>query len=209
MQIISHRGFWKNKIGQNSISAFSEAIVNGFGIELDVRDLNQDMVIAHDLPHSKNINLLFEKVLELKNIHKIALAINIKADGLQDRIITLLKQYQISNYFLFDMAVPDAISYYRKGLRNIYSRQSEYELEPSFYGLCSGVWLDEFEEEWITQDVIKHHLKNQKKLCIVSPELHKKQNHLSRWQFYKSLNLGNNLSICTDYPDQANSFFNE
>lgn len=45
----------------------------------------------------------------------------------------------------------------------------------------------------ITKEVIEKHIKNNKQICIVSPDLHKRE-----WQHYKIID---NLMICTDYPE--------
>ena len=209
MQIISHRGFWNGKVKFNSIAAFEKSFAAGFGIEFDVRDLDGQLMVAHDLPRQNAGLPTFEELLQLyKSFNKdLPLAINIKADGLQEGIKNLLNQYQISNYFFFDIAVPDAIIYYKKDLKKIYTRQSEFEKTPSFYDIAIGVWMDEFSENWISQEILKTHLGNNKKVAIVSPELHKKTNHLARWQFYKNLPFSSKLAICTDFPDEAQKFF--
>ncbi len=207
MDIISHRGFWDDKIKPNSKESFVRALENGFGIEFDIRDLNKEIVISHDMPSLGN-NLTLAEFFEIYKSYKpTTLAVNIKSDGMQEKVMDLIEKYQISNYFLFDMSIPDAISYYKKGLKNIYTRQSEYEKYPSFYKEAKGVWIDEFYEDWVNLDVLASHVENGKKLAIVSPELHKKPDYLTRWKFYKSLNF--NLAICTDFPDKARSFFNE
>jgi hypothetical protein len=206
MDIIAHRGFWNREVKQNSAEAFAKALENGFGIEFDLRDLNQEIVVSHDMPIFGD-NLTFVKFLEIyKSYSPATLAINIKSDGMQEKVAELIKKYQISNYFLFDMSVPDAVLYCKKGL-NIYTRQSEYEEFPSLYKEAQGVWIDEFYQEWVNDKILAKHINSGKKLAIVSPELHKRSDYLNRWNFYKNLNL--DLAICTDYPDQANKFFNE
>ena len=54
-------------------------------------------------------------------------------------------------------------------------------------------------------------MKNNKKICIVSPELHNRK-YEKEWNHYKEieqqLNI-TNLMICTDYPELAQEFFNE
>ena len=55
---------------------------------------------------------------------------------------------------------------------NVFARQSEYEPYPEFYDLIQGVWVDFFDNKWFDNKVIVEHLENNKKVCIVSPELH-------------------------------------
>jgi hypothetical protein len=107
------------------------------------------------------------------------------------------------------MAVPDAIVSLQVGLI-CYTRQSEYEGKPAFYEQASGVWLDEFYEDWITIDHIKKHLQNKKQICIVSPDLHKRDPNL-KWATYKQLSTIHDLShviLCTDIPEKAEEYIN-
>ena len=108
------------------------------------------------------------------------------------------------------MSVPDALGYLRLKM-NVFTRESEYERPPSFYAQAQGVWLDEFQGHWINELTIESHLSAGKKICIVSPELHKRE-HQAAWQDYKriELKLGKDaMMLCTDFPEQAQEFFNE
>lgn len=207
MKILSHRGYWKEAQEKNSVVAMRRSFSLGFGTETDVRDYNGELVISHDIADSSSIT--FQKFLEIyceydKSLH---LALNIKSDGLQLKLKEALAQQQISNYFLFDMSIPDSLGYLRNEVRNVFTRQSEYEKNPSFYEKANGVWLDSFEGDWFDNDLISAHLANGKMVCIVSPELHKRS-HLESWKKYKFLSKEENLFLCTDFPEEARDFFN-
>jgi hypothetical protein len=121
----------------------------------------------------------------------------------------MLQKNKIDNYFFFDMSLPDALGYVKEGLK-IFSRQSEYEKEAYLYKEANGIWLDEFHQHWIDEKIILQHLTEQKKVCIVSPELHKR-NYKEEWEHYKHITYKfglENLMLCTDYPDEAKTFFN-
>ncbi len=206
--IISHRGFWIREEEKNSVEAFERSFSSGFGTETDIRDFNGELVISHDIPTKKGITL--KRFFEVFNSYDntLPLALNIKSDGLQSHIFDLLKEYDILNYFVFDMSVPDALGYLKKGIK-AYTRESEYERTPSFYEKAKGVWMDEFKESWIEPENINKHLSNNKEVCIVSPELHKRD-YLSEWKKYgESFNFVDNesLHICTDKPQKAKDFF--
>jgi hypothetical protein len=190
--------------------SFENSFALGFGTETDVRDCNGELVISHDMPNSKSMNLNeFFKIYN-KYEKKFTLAINIKSDGLQDQLMMCLNSYQIENYFLFDMAVPDALIYIRKGAPT-FTRQSEYETKPAYYELSSGVWLDEFNGHWINEETIYRHLEKGKKICIVSPELHQRT-YKEEWLHYREIEkkIGRGkLTLCTDLPLEAMEFFNE
>jgi len=214
MKILSHRGYWKTSEEKNTLLAFERSFSLGFGTETDVRDLDGKLVISHDVPLSTNTPILFSDFLKCyKSFNNdLPLAINIKSDGLQLMLKQELEQFNISNYFVFDMSVPDTIGYLNSGLK-VFGRESEYETNVSFYSNILGVWMDEFEGHWINEYKLKGHLENGKLVCIVSPDLHKR-NHLEEWADYKkiesqNLNYQENIWICTDFPEEARTFFYE
>ncbi|MDN2816508.1 hypothetical protein PAJ50_08790, partial [Campylobacter jejuni] len=83
----------------------------------------------------------------------LPLAVNIKADGRQIPLKKLIQKYKITNYFVFDMSVPDALLYIDLNF-NVFTRQSEYEKEPSFSDKACGIWMDEFYSHWIDKNTI-------------------------------------------------------
>lgn len=208
MLILSHRGYWKENEEKNTAIAFERSFALGFGTELDVRDYCGNLVVSHDIPGPDS--LLFKNVLDIycgydKNLF---LAINIKSDGLQGLLLDILKEYEIKNYFLFDMSVPEALGYIQNNF-NVFTRESEYERSPSYYERADGVWMDEFTRHWICMHNICYNLEEGKNVCIVSPELHKR-NHLPVWEEYRMLihvSSKNTLMLCTDYPEEAKEFF--
>jgi glycerophosphoryl diester phosphodiesterase len=210
MQIIAHRGQWENPTEKNSLVALSRALNNRYGIEIDLRDYREKIVISHDLANEKSVTLNNFFELYKKNKSDCLLALNIKSDGLQDLLLATLNQYKVKNYFVFDMSIPDSLGYLKKKI-NIFTRHSEYEEMPAFYDKVNGVWLDEFNKGWINKEKINlHNIKN-KKICLVSPELHGR-NYMDEWKLYKefeSEGQNKNLMLCTDYPEIADEFFNQ
>lgn len=209
MQIISHRGYWQDPAEKNTSRAFHRSFAHGFGLETDVRDSLGKLVIAHDLPAGEE--LTFSEFLAIYKNYDTALplAINVKADGLQALLQAELAQYQVDNYFVFDMSVPDGLVYLRHQLK-AFTRQSEFENLPlSFYEHAEGVWVDCFKSDWIDHITIQQHLANQKKVCLVSPELHKRE-HLAAWHTFKQAEWASDprVMLCTDYPTEAKVFFN-
>ena len=138
----------------------------------------------------------------------LLLALNIKADGLQLKLKGLLEKHQVTNYFVFDMNVPDGLVYIQNDF-SVFTRQSEYEKQPAFYNEAQGIWLDEFHSHWISKKIIENHINNKKKICIVSPELHNRT-YQKEWEDYKNIEkeLGcKDIMICTDYLEEARRFF--
>lgn len=207
MEIISHRGFWKEIEDKNTKQAFIRSFEMGYGTETDLRDFNGDIVISHDIPNDSAI-LLSDFFRTYKSSRKsVKLALNIKSDGLQKKLLNELNKYQITNYFVFDMSIPDTIGYINENII-FFSRQSEYELNPNFYDRCNGVWLDAFEGIWYESKLILEHLNNNKKVALVSPELHK-GDYNEFWKMLKDnkIHLMKGVILCTDYPETANDFF--
>lgn len=209
MKILSHRGYWEKEDEKNSVNAIKKAFDKGFGIESDIRDLDGKLVISHN-PADSTCPLA-EDVFKLMrdNQDKYCFAINIKADGLNEILEELLAKYRIDNYFTFDMSVPQMLEYREKGIR-YYTRQSEYEKEPVLYKESAGVWVDAFEDDkWITEELIQKHMENGKIVCIVSPDLHKK-NNLEFWKRLSSFKIDwKQIMLCTDNPDDAKEYFKD
>ncbi len=209
MLILAHRGLWSNGAPQNSLSAIQKAFDKDYGLETDIRDHNGQLVISHDPPN--NVSQSFTRLLDIyaKSGGSAPLALNIKADGLDNLIIEALSQQPANGYFTFDMSVPQMVVYHKKGIR-FFTRHSDFESVPAMYGEAAGVWLDSFEEEnWIEEHTIMAHLERGKQVCLVSPELHRRS-HEVFWKKLKDFRMGHrHLMLCTDLPDEAAGFFNE
>ncbi|UAJ14210.1 PI-PLC domain-containing protein [Aquirufa lenticrescens] len=208
MEIISHRGYWKNVSEKNMPIAFTRSFELGFGTETDLRDFDGDIVISHDIPDKDSISLrtFFESYKQTDN--STTLALNVKSDGLQKKLKLYLNYFEIKNYFVFDMSIPDTIAYKEHDI-NFFSRQSEFESLPVFYENCKGVWLDAFDGIWYDKELILEHLKNDKKVAIVSPELHKRDMY-EFWEMLRNtqINLLSGVILCTDFPEEAKNYFN-
>lgn len=209
INIIAHRGYWFDSAEKNTLTAFSRALENGFGIETDLRDLNGDLVISHDVPTIGAISASQLIALYQKYPISAHIALNIKSDGLHNLVHQFIADAMFQNVFVFDMAVPDMRDYLKNQIPT-FTRFSEYETQPALLTDCKGVWLDAFESEWYGIDEIIFLLKQNKAVAIVSPELHGRQ-HLALWELIRAHELHHNdlVSICTDFPMQAKEYFDE
>lgn len=208
INIIAHRGVWTKSSEQNTINSFKTALINGFGIETDLRDHNGNIVISHDMPKGDCVSL--DTFLELCQSQKnVTLALNIKADGLSG---TLSKIKIPNSHFFFDMSVPDMLSFVKKGLV-CYSRYSNIEQKPALYKFTKGIWLDNFEDDLLNLTILNEFLADDKYVVLVSPELHGRKKE-TYWMLVKKFletntSYNNKLGICTDFPMDAKRFFNE
>lgn len=207
MEILSHRGYWKEPSEKNRPSAFMRSFQLNFGTETDLRDLSGSLVVSHDPPVEGAL-----KADDFFGIYKgfpgnLPLALNIKADGLQDMLRVEIEKHQIDNYFVFDMSTPDALLYARGGFR-MFTRQSELEKQPSLCSEAIGVWIDCFFSDWVDEATVEGHLSQGKRVCLVSPDLHKRE-HRTFWEQLARMQVTHStqLMICTDYPEEAREFF--
>jgi glycerophosphoryl diester phosphodiesterase len=213
MRIIAHRGFWRQPNEQNSLRAFLRAINHGFGIELDIWQRKNELVVSHDVPKGRwpKLRDIFATLAMSENLKKIPVAINIKSDGLEKAISSLLHSFDLKeNSFVFDMSVP-SLFVFSKLRKRVYfaTRHSDIEKKPIFYKEAKWVWMDELVKSWITPQAIASHIDRAKAVCIVSPELHSRP-FMAKWKQYLSLpkDVLNKLYLCTDFPERANNFFN-
>jgi len=209
MKIISHRGYWLTAEEKNMPVAFKRSFGLGFGTETDIRDLNGELVISHDMPVYGGNMISFENFLNIYTEYEaLPLLLNIKSDGLQKPIHRLLERYSVERYALFDMSVPDQIVTAKHKLKHL-TRASEYE-SAAMLDDAEGVWADEFYDNWINIQFMSDLAQKNKALYIVSPELHAR-NHLPRWQDYRSMGLQSlsHVFLCTDLPEQAKAFFED
>ncbi len=209
-RILAHRGYWNNNIEKNSLEAIRTALRCGYGFETDLRDFNGEMVISHNIADESCPNAadVFKFLHDYND--RYTFAVNIKADGLKDLLKRNIEEYGITNYFLFDMSVPQMIEFKECGLR-FFTRQSEVEQYPSMYDDASGVWIDGFwSTKWITKELITKHLDEGKEVCLVSPELHGRNDYKDFWKALKGYNIDfGKVLLCTDLPDEAKEYFNE
>jgi hypothetical protein len=210
MEFLAHRGLWFDEAEKNSLHALYKCLDKGFGLETDIRDLNGQLVISHDMP-MLNSAIPLEQLLRYYNVggFKSTLALNIKSDGLQERLRSLLDVYNITNYFVFDMSVPDTLGYLDLKLRT-FIRRSDIEHYPELELFAGGIWLDELIEPWISAESILDQSTDASLICIVSSELHRR-NYLFQWtEIARAVMLGcssNKLLLCTDIPHEAEKFF--
>jgi len=201
MQILSHRGYWKSPAEKNTPVAFTRSFHLGFGTETDLRDLAGRLVVSHDPPAADALS-----AETLFGIYRgvdadLPLALNVKADGLQKLLPPLLSAYGITNYFMFDMSIPDALGWLKAGVP-CYTRHSDEEPEPAFYDRAVGIWLDAFHSDWWDEATVSRHLDAGKQVCIVSPDLHKREPQRV-WDMIAHGEWANDarVLVCTDHPE--------
>ena len=174
---------------------------NQYGVEVDIRS-NQGQLIIHHDPFSEGENF----VEWLKNYQHGTLILNVKEEGLEARLIELMKQYQISDYFFLDQSFPFLIKWSKLGERNCAARVSEFESIETVMTLAGKI-------DWIWVDCFTHFplvaLDAQRlegagfKLCLVSPELQGRpaETEIPLLAALLRQHSINPEAICTKYPE--------
>jgi hypothetical protein len=207
MKIISHRGFWGKPDEKNSEIAFERSFSLGFGVETDIRDSNQELVVSHDMPSGGELTLerLLKMAVSSIGPEHLTMALNIKSDGLSRTLGKILAKFPQLDCFVFDMSIPDMRGYFEVGIP-VFTRLSEYETVPVWLEPSAGVWLDAFDSEWYSVGLVEDLSADNKRVCIVSPELHGRP-HLALWEGLKRLSTDRMIFLCTDLPADAALFF--
>lgn len=158
-----------------------------FGIEVDIRNHGNDLIVYHDPFHVDAVN--FEVWLEAYQ-HNFLIA-NVKEEGLEERLVPLLEEASIDAYFILDESLPYIRKHALAGLPNFAVRVSEFEsvetaLRLSDYLKGHGkrfdwIWIDSFTGEPAKYDDAMRLREAGLKLCQVSPELHH-VNEPNSWQ---------------------------
>lgn len=212
IEILAHRG---NLIGsdsqrENNASACKECLDLGFGLELDVRNYKNNLYAKHDPVTSDKAQYWAEIVEILINYPQLTIAINIKDTGNENSLITSIRNLSWFKVFLFDLELVVGIENYNS-LTSVYkSLDSKIEiairasdkgepLERAIESTSKVVWLDEFDNFWVSQQVIEKLNLAGKKAYAVAPDLHKHSANISmsRCQQFAAWNVA---GICTDYP---------
>lgn len=140
-----------------------------FGVEIDIRTFANQLVLAHD-PYEEGE--LLDSFLVLYR-HRF-LILNIKCEGIEFKVIELLKKYSIENYFFLDSSFPMIVKMVNKGISNIAIRFSEYESIQTlkhFKDKIEWVWVDCFSKFPLNKTNVQMIQNWGYKICIVSPDL--------------------------------------
>ena len=172
MEFIAHR--------INTLKELKE-LDTSYGVELDLRDdLNGRVYISHN-PFEPGED--FEEYL--KHYQHGTMILNVKSERIEHKILELLKQYDIQNYFFLDSSFPMIKLLSDLGEHNIALRFSELEgLDTirNMAGKAKWGWVDCFSRLPIDKQSYQE-LKNMGyRLCMVSPELEGQPEKLSLYR---------------------------
>ena len=172
-----------------------ESIPKDMSIEFDVRDSAGICIVQHDA---------FKKGVELSVFLDLCkgrfLILNIKSEGIEETVFKMLKERNITDFFMLDCTIPVIYKYTQKGEGRFAIRLSE--VEPiDFVLLWTGkihwVWIDCFSKNILTKDLeIQLHSLGFK-ICFVSPELQGRINDINIYAKQIEFNNIKIDAVCT------------
>ena len=190
MRIYKHR--------VNSKSAL-ETVDPTFGVEIDLRTKSDALILAHDAFAQGE---RFEDWLSAWRGQPLIL--NVKEDALEDKILDVLNQHGVTDFFFLDQSYPSIRRMISMGITKVATRVSDYEdLATALKSGSDWVWLDSFSGSWeylleATQAIVI----NGQKSCLVSPELQRLDSS-AELERLKTLIRKNELhvdAVCTKRP---------
>lgn len=160
MMLISHR--------RNTLAELLATPVK-YGVEVDIRSFGKRLVIHHD-PFVEGEDF----VAWLDHYRHGTLILNVKEEGLERRLLDLMAERGIEDFFFLDQSFPFLVKTASQGERRCAVRVSEFEhidTALSLAGKIDWVWVDCFTRFPLSADDAARLREAGLKLCLVSPEL--------------------------------------
>jgi hypothetical protein len=192
MKIIAHR--------RNTIAQLIETPTK-YGIEVDIRSIGDELHIHHD-PFKQGD--FFSQWLS--KFEHGTLILNVKEEGLEDRLITLMKKFSIDDYFFLDQSFPFLLKYSGLAENRSAVRISEYESIETAYRVAERVrwaWVDCFSHFPVSAEEVIRLKELGLKLCIVSPELQGRPAEIDIPQYIQRIESYHSMidAVCTKRYD--------
>lgn len=171
------------------------------GVEVDIRSCGDRLIIHHD-PFVEGED--FEAWLA--NYRHGLLILNVKEEGLEQRLLSLMAAKGIEDFFFLDQSFPFLMKTVRAGERRCAVRLSEFEsikTVEALAGLAEWVWVDCFTRFPINGDEARNLQSLGFKLCLVSPELQGRPGEASIPELRRLLASEGIMAeaVCTKLPD--------
>lgn len=166
------------------------------GVEIDLRSRNDQIILEHDPFKSGE---LFYDWLDAWDQHFLVL--NVKEEGLEERVTEILVRFGVDDYFFLDQSFPFMQKLIRQGDTRVAARASDLEsIETALASGAGWCWLDSFSGDWKYLSNAVPRLNRAKiRTCLVSPEL-QRQDCDAELSELQGLILKNRLqidSVCT------------
>lgn len=192
MKLIAHR--------RNTLLELNETPTK-YGVEVDIRSYGDKLIIHHDpFIEGESFNDW------IAAYQHGTLILNVKEEGLESRLIALMKSYGIDDYFFLDQSFPFLVKCSKAGEHNCAVRISEFEsidTALTLTGKVDWVWVDCFTHFPLRHNDAKQLFDAGFKLCLVSPELQGRDGEIEIPQLIMLLTEQKIVvdAVCTKRPD--------
>lgn len=166
------------------------------GVEIDLRSRRDEIILEHD-------PFVDGEVLAdwLTGWSGQFLVLNIKEEGLEEKILEILDSFKISSFFFLDQSFPFLMKSIRAGDTRVAARASDIESTETVVSSGAGwCWLDCFTGDWqYLVNSVTYLTEMNIKTCLVSPELHRPESILELNQLQTLIRV-NSLridAVCT------------
>lgn len=190
MILVSHR--------RNTVAQLRDTPRN-YGVEVDIRSDRDRLIIHHD-PFADGED--FENWLE--NYSHRLLILNLKEEGLEQRLLALMAARKIDEFFFLDQSFPFLVKTARGGEKRTAVRVSEFEsirTAESLAGLVDWIWLDCFTRFPVTGEDAARLRSLGFRLCLVSPELQGRPDEIPALRALLRRDGVDADAVCTKRPD--------
>jgi hypothetical protein len=192
MKLISHR--------RNTIEELNTTRKN-YGVEVDIRSHGDQLIIHHD-PFVDGE--LFDDWISA--YQHGTLILNVKEEGLEGRLISLMQAHGIEDYFFLDQSFPFLVKWAKAGEHRCAVRVSEFEaIETALTlaGKVDWVWVDCFTRFPLSYEDAQRLKIAGFKFCLVSPELQGRDAETEIPQLMQLLDERDIQAdaVCTKRPD--------
>ena len=156
-----------------------------FGVEVDIRIYDGELILNHEPFESGD--LLDEY---LANFNHAFIVLEIKEEGIENKVIELCKKHNIENYFLLSVTFPFIYLLSKKGVTKMAARFSEFEdidMCLSLKNKVEWVWVDTFTKLPLDKESYTKLKEANFKICLVSPDRWDRQDEIKHYvNFFKS-----------------------
>lgn len=153
----------------NTVSELVE-IPFEYGVEIDVRDYGNDIVLSHD-------PFIGGELLDdyLSYYNHALLVVNVKSERLENRVAEILESHNVSSYFFLDSSMSTIFLLSNRCKNKFSGRYSEYESMDTVIlmnKLIKWVWVDCF-TRFVLDSKSYNTIKNVLgiNICLTSPDL--------------------------------------
>jgi hypothetical protein len=185
------------------------ALNTKFGVEIDIRTYGENIVVSHD-PFNRDAEEFNTWLSKFK--HK-TLIINLKEEGLEDRLNMIMNRFPHIDYFFLDQSFPFLVKTlkvkeFRTSIRfsDLESIETLKLVVEKLSCKPNWIWIDDFTGNWEHLEILKTIDLSDIKTCLVSPELQGRDLSTEFDKITRGFDYFSPSAICTKMPEYWESF---